>query len=119
MMLLRGFLNRFLSDSYGTITKADVLNTELIKDATNGETYLLDFLIKTNTGLLINLEMQQFWQASYPKRIQMYSYRVASRFLKLHSAENEPTCAISLTFPRWLRALPEILELKTARIHST
>ena len=49
------FLNAFLSDSYGSITQADVLNTELIKDAPNGETYRLDFLIKTDTKLLINL----------------------------------------------------------------
>ena len=48
------FLNAFLADSYGSITQADVLNTELIKDAPNDETYRLDFLIKTDTKLLIN-----------------------------------------------------------------
>ena len=91
------FLNAFLADSYGSITQADVLNTELIKDAPNGETYRLDFLIKTDIKLLINLEMQQFWQTSYPNRIQLYSYRMASRFLKLHPKDDDPNYAISFT----------------------
>ena len=41
--------------------------------------------------------MQQFWQTSYPNRIQLYSYRMASRFLKLHPKDDDPNYAISFT----------------------
>ncbi|WP_253687127.1 MULTISPECIES: PD-(D/E)XK nuclease family transposase [unclassified Treponema] len=94
---LISFLNAFLEDSYGKIKKADILNTELIRDAPNGETYHLDFLIKTDSGLIINLEMQQFWKSNYPRRNQMYLLRLASRFLKLESKKDDPLYAISIS----------------------
>ncbi|UTC75852.1 PD-(D/E)XK nuclease family transposase [Treponema sp. OMZ 792] len=94
---LVGFLNAFLEDSYGKIKKADILNTELTRDAPNGETYHLDFLIKTDSGLIIDLEMQQFWKNNYPIRNQMYLLRIASRFLKMEPKETDPFFAISLS----------------------
>ncbi|UTC78458.1 hypothetical protein E4O04_10795 [Treponema sp. OMZ 799] len=94
---LISFLNAFLEDSYGKITKADILNTELIRDRPAGETYRLDFLIKTDTGLLVDLEMQQFWKANYPRRNQMYLMRMASRFLKTEPKEDDFLYAISLS----------------------
>ena len=94
---LISFLNAFLEDSYGKIKKADILNTELIRETPNGETYHLDFLIKTDTGLIIDLEMQQFWKANYPRRSQMYLLRLASRFLKLKSKKDDPFYAVSIS----------------------
>ena len=94
---LISFLNAFLEDSYGKIKKADILNTELIREAPNGESYHLDFLIKTDTSLIINLEMQQFWKSNYPKRNQMYLLRLASRFLKLESKKDDPLYALSIS----------------------
>ena len=94
---LISFLNAFLEDSYGKIKKADILNTELIRDTPNGESYHLDFLIKTDTSLIINLEMQQFWKTNYPKRNQMYLLRLASRFLKLESKKDDPLYALSIS----------------------
>ncbi|UTY26738.1 Rpn family recombination-promoting nuclease/putative transposase [Treponema denticola] len=94
---LISFLNAFLEDSYGKIKKADILNTELIRETPNGETYHLDFLIKTDTGLIIDLEMQQFWKENYPRRSQMYLCRLASRFLKLESKKDDPFYAVSIS----------------------
>ena len=94
---LISFLNAFLEDSYGKIKKADILNTELIRETPNGETYHLDFLIKTDTGLIIDLEMQQFWKENYPRRSQMYLFRLASRFLKLESKKDDPFYAVSIS----------------------
>ncbi|AAS13073.1 MULTISPECIES: Rpn family recombination-promoting nuclease/putative transposase [Treponema] len=94
---LISFLNAFLEDSYGKIKKADILNTELIRETPNGETYHLDFLIKTDTGLIIDLEMQQFWKENYPRRSQMYLLRLASRFLKLESKKDDPFYAVSIS----------------------
>ena len=94
---LISFLNAFLEDSYGKIKKADILNTELIRESPNGETYHLDFLIKTDTDLIIDLEMQQFWKENYPRRSQMYLFRLASRFLKLESKKDDPFYAVSIS----------------------
>ncbi|UTC91805.1 Rpn family recombination-promoting nuclease/putative transposase [Treponema denticola] len=94
---LISFLNAFLEDSYGKIKKADILNTELIRETPNGETYHLDFLIKTDTDLIIDLEMQQFWKENYPRRSQMYLLRLASRFLKLESKKDDPFYAVSIS----------------------
>ncbi|UTC74553.1 PD-(D/E)XK nuclease family transposase [Treponema sp. OMZ 792] len=94
---LISFLNAFLEDSYGKIKKAEILNTELIRDRPSGETYRLDFLIKTDTGLLVDLEMQQFWKTNYPRRSQMYLMRLASRFLKSEPNEDDFLYAISLS----------------------
>ena len=94
---LISFLNAFLEDSYSKIKKADILNTELIRESPNGETYHLDFLIKTDTGLIIDLEMQQFWKENYPRRSQMYLFRLASRFLKLESKKDDPFYAVSIS----------------------
>ena len=94
---LISFLNAFLEDSYGKIKKADILNTELIRETPNGETYHLDFLIKTDTGLIIDLEMQQFWKENYPRRSQMYLLCLASRFLKLESKKDDPFYAVSIS----------------------
>lgn len=94
---LISFLNAFLEDSYGKIKKADILNTELIRETPNGETYHLDFLIKTDTGLIIDLEMQQFWKENYPRRSQMYLFRLVSRFLKLESKKDDPFYAVSIS----------------------
>ncbi|UTC66431.1 MULTISPECIES: PD-(D/E)XK nuclease family transposase [unclassified Treponema] len=94
---LISFLNAFLEDSYGKIKKAEILNTELIRDRPSGETYRLDFLIKTDTGLLVDLEMQQFWKTNYPRRSQMYLMRLASRFLKTEPKEDDFLYAISLS----------------------
>ena len=94
---LISFLNAFLEDSYGKIKKADILNTELIRETPNGETYHLDFLIKTDTGLIIDLEMQQFWKENYPRRSQMYLFRLASRFLKLESKKDDPFYAVRIS----------------------
>ena len=62
---LISFLNAFLEETYGTIRKADILNTELTRETPTGETYHLDFLIKTDNGLIVNLEMQQGSTRSY------------------------------------------------------
>ena len=62
---LISFLNAFLQETYGTIKKADILNTELTRQTPAGETYRLDFLIKTDNGLIVNLEMQQGSTRSY------------------------------------------------------
>lgn len=86
-----------MEDSYGKIKKAEILNTELIRDRPSGETYRLDFLIKTDTGLLVDLEMQQFWKTNYPRRSQMYLMRLASRFLKSEPNEDDFLYAISLS----------------------
>ncbi|UTC75183.1 PD-(D/E)XK nuclease family transposase [Treponema sp. OMZ 792] len=94
---LISFLNAFLEDSYGKIKKAEILNTELIRDRPSAETYRLDFLIKTDTGLLVDLEMQQFWKTNYPRRSQMYLMRLASRFLKTEPKEDDFLYAISLS----------------------
>lgn len=51
---LISFLNAFLQETYGTIKKADILN----RRTPAGETYHLDLLIKTDNGLIVNLEMQ-------------------------------------------------------------
>jgi len=94
---LISFLNAFLEDSYGKINKAEIINTELIRDRPSGETYRLDFLIKTDNGLIIDLEMQQFWKENYPRRSQMYLLRLASRFLKLESKKDDPFYAVSIS----------------------
>ena len=94
---LISFLNAFLEDSYGKITKAEIINTELIRDRPSGETYRLDFLIKTDNGLIIDLEMQQFWKTNYHRRSQMYLMRLASRFLKTEPKEDDFLYAISLS----------------------
>ncbi|MEL3907975.1 MAG: PD-(D/E)XK nuclease family transposase, partial [Treponemataceae bacterium] len=51
---LISFLNAFLSQSYGTIKTADILNTELTREMSNGETYHLDLLVKTDNRLVVN-----------------------------------------------------------------
>ena len=94
---LISFLNAFLEDSYGKITKAEIINTELIRDRPSGETYRLDFLIRTDNGLLVDLEMQQFWKTNYHRRSQMYLMRLASRFLKTEPKEDDFLYAISLS----------------------
>ncbi|MEL3907605.1 MAG: PD-(D/E)XK nuclease family transposase, partial [Treponemataceae bacterium] len=94
---LISFLNAFLAGTYGTIHKADVLNTELTRDMPNGETYHLDLLVKTDNRLIVNIEMQQFWKTDFSHRIQMYLLNVGHRFLKKHPKLDEPLCAISLT----------------------
>ena len=94
---LISFLNAFLEDSYGKINKAEIINTELIRDRPSGETYRLDFLIKTDNGLIIDLEMQQFWKTNYHRRSQMYLMRLASRFLKTEPKEDDFLYAISLS----------------------
>ena len=48
---LISFLNAFLEDSYGKIKKAEIINTELIRDRPSGKTYRLDFLIRAE-GLI-------------------------------------------------------------------
>ena len=86
-----------MEDSYGKIKKAEIINTELIRDRPSGETYRLDFLIKTDNGLIIDLEMQQFWKTNYHRRSQMYLMRLASRFLKTEPKEDDFLYAISLS----------------------
>lgn len=94
---LIGFLNAFLQEGYGTIKKANILNTELTRESSEGETYRLDLLIKTDNSLIVNLEMQQYWQTSYLRRHQLYLIRTASRFLKKEPQKGEPFYAVSLT----------------------
>ncbi|UTD13287.1 PD-(D/E)XK nuclease family transposase [Treponema denticola] len=94
---LISFLNAFLEDSYGKIIKAEIINTELIRGRPSGETYRLDFLIRTDNGLIVDLEMQQFWKTNYPRRSQMYLMRLASRFLKTEPKEDDFLYAISLS----------------------
>lgn len=94
---LISFLNAFLQEGYGTIKKANILNTELTRESPEGETYRLDLLIKTDNSLIVNLEMQQYWQTSYLRRHQLYLIRTASRFLKKEPQKGEPFYAVSLT----------------------
>ncbi|HCY94605.1 MAG TPA: hypothetical protein DHV15_03705, partial [Treponema sp.] len=94
---LISFLNAFLEDSYGKINKAEIINTELIRDRPSGETYRLDFLIRTDNGLIVDLEMQQFWKTNYHRRSQMYLMRLVSRFLKTEPKEDDFLYAISLS----------------------
>ena len=54
-------------------------------------------LIRTDNGLLVDLEMQQFWKTNYPRRSQMYLMRLASRFLKTEPKEDDFLYAISLS----------------------
>ena len=91
---LISFLNAFLEDSYGKITKAEIINTELIRDRPSGETYRLDFLIRTDNGLLVDLEMQQFWKNSIPRRNQLYLARAVSHFLKKEPKDDDFLYAI-------------------------
>ncbi|EPF25167.1 hypothetical protein HMPREF1221_02251 [Treponema socranskii subsp. paredis ATCC 35535] len=94
---LISFLNAFLEEFYGKIRKADILNTELTRESPNGETYHLDLLVKTDNSLIVNLEMQQFWKNSFPRRNQLYLMRTASRFLKQKTKEGDLLYAIGLT----------------------
>jgi len=94
---LISFLNAFLQETYGTIKKADILNTELTRQTPAGETYRLDFLIKTDNGLIVNLEMQQYWEKSFMRRSQLYLIRTAARFLKKKPHAGDPFYAVSLT----------------------
>lgn len=94
---LISFLNAFLQETYGTIKKADILNTELTRQTPAGETYRLDFLIKTDNGLIVNLEMQQYWKKSFMRRSQLYLIRTAARFLKKKPHAGDPFYAVSLT----------------------
>ena len=94
---LISFLNAFLQETYGTIKKADILNTELTRQTPAGETYRLDFLIKTDNGLIVNLEMQQYWKKSFMRRSQLYLIRTAARFLKKKPHTGDPFYAVSLT----------------------
>ena len=54
-------------------------------------------LIRTDNGLIVDLEMQQFWKTNYPRRSQMYLMRLASRFLKTEPKEDDFLYAISLS----------------------
>ena len=94
---LISFLNAFLKETYGTIHKADILNTELTRESPNGETYHLDLLVKTDNGLIVNIEMQQFWKKSIPRRNQLYLARAVSHFLKKEPEEDDFLYAIGLT----------------------
>ena len=94
---LISFLNAFLQETYGTIKKADILNTELTRRTPAGETYHLDLLIKTDNGLIVNLEMQQGWESTFIRRSQLYLIRTAARFLKKKPQKGESFYAISLT----------------------
>ncbi|MGI5174275.1 Rpn family recombination-promoting nuclease/putative transposase [Treponema sp. OMZ 840] len=94
---LISFLNAFLKETYGTIRKADILNTELTRESPKGETYYLDLLVKTDNGLIVNIEMQQFWSSSFLRRKQLYLARTASRFLKKEPKNDDLLYAISLT----------------------
>ncbi|MEL3907753.1 MAG: Rpn family recombination-promoting nuclease/putative transposase [Treponemataceae bacterium] len=108
---LISFLNAFLADTYGEIKTADVLNTEIIRDSPNAETYRLDLLVKTDNRLVVNIEMQQFWQTSYPRRVAMYLSETVARFLSLHPKHNEPLYAISFTV--FGENVPEKIQLPT------
>lgn len=94
---LISFLNAFLKETYGTIHTADILNTELTRESPKGETYHLDLLVKTDNGLIVNVEMQQFWRNSIPRRNQLYLARTASYFLKKGPEEDDFMYAIGLT----------------------
>ena len=94
---LISFLNAFLKETYGSIRKADILNTELTRESPNGETYHLDLLVKTDNGLIVNIEMQQFWKNSIPRRNQLYLARAVSHFLKKQPQEDDFLYAIGLT----------------------
>lgn len=94
---LISFLNAFLKETYGAILTADILNTELTRESPNGETYYLDLLVKTDNGLIVNIEMQQFWNSSFLRRKQLYLARTASRFLKKEPRNDDLLYAISLT----------------------
>ena len=94
---LISFLNAFLKETYGTIHTADILNTELTRESPKGETYHLDLLVKTDNGLIVNVEMQQFWKNSIPRRNQLYLARAASYFLKKEPEEDDFLYAIGLT----------------------
>ena len=94
---LISFLNAFLKETYGSIRKADILNTELTRESPNGETYHLDLLVKTDNGLIVNIEMQQFWKNSIPRRNQLYLARAVSHFLKKEPEEDDLLYAIGLT----------------------
>ena len=91
---LISFLNAFLKETYGTIHTADILNTELTRESPNGETYHLDLLVKTDNALIVNIEMQQFWKNSIPRRNQLYLARAASYFLKKEPEEDDFLYAI-------------------------
>ena len=54
-------------------------------------------LIRTDNGLIVDLEMQQFWKTNYPRRSQMYLMRLASRFLKTEPKKDDFLYAISLS----------------------
>ena len=94
---LISFLNAFLKETYGTIHTADILNTELTRESPNGETYHLDLLVKTDNALIVNIEMQQFWKNSIPRRNQLYLARAVSHFLKKEPKEDDLLYAIGLT----------------------
>ncbi|MGP1522485.1 MAG: PD-(D/E)XK nuclease family transposase [Treponema sp.] len=94
---LISFLNAFLKETYGTIQKADILNTELIRESPKGETYHLDLLVKTDNALIVNIEMQQFWKNSIPRRNQLYLARAVSHFLKKEPNDDDFLYAIGLT----------------------
>lgn len=83
------FLNAFLEPMYGSkIRKAELLNTDLTKRRENHPNYFLDLLIKTDTGLLVNLEMQQFNKAYFIRRSQAYLLSAASRYLGFYDADD-------------------------------
>ena len=94
---LISFLNAFLKETYGTIHTADILNTELTRESPNGETYHLDLLVKTDNALIVNIEMQQFWKNSIPRRNQLYLARAVSHFFKKQPQEDDFLYAIGLT----------------------
>jgi len=94
---LISFLNAFLKETYGTIHTADILNTELTRESPNGETYHLDLLVKTDNSLIVNIEMQQFWKKSIPRRNQLYLARAVSHFLKKEPQGDDFLYAIGLT----------------------
>ena len=94
---LISFLNAFLKETYGTIHTADILNTELTRESPNGETYHLDLLVKTDNSLIVNIEMQQFWKNSIPRRNQLYLARAVSHFLNKEPKDDDFLYAIGLT----------------------
>ena len=77
---LISFLNAFLKETYGTIHTADILNTEITRESPNGETY---------HALIVNIEMQQFWKNSIPRRNQLYLARAVSHFLKKEPKDDD------------------------------